>query len=105
MTETLRQLESTIASRSAGSADQSYVAKLNAGGLPLIVRKFGEEAVEAVVAALVQDKAALTSEAADVVFHLLVLLNARGITLADVEAELTRRAGTSGIAEKAARAN
>lgn len=100
----LRQLELTIASRRAAEADQSYVATLNAGGIGLIARKFGEEAVEAVVAALSQDEAALTCEAADVIFHLLVLLNARGVSLADVEAELVRREGTSGIAEKAARA-
>lgn len=81
----------------------SYVARLNAGGVPLIARKFGEEAMEAVVAALAQDKAALTAEAADVIFHLLVLLNAKGIALTDVESELARREGTSGLLEKAAR--
>ena len=103
MTDILRQLESTIAARHGADADTSYVARLNAGGVPLIARKFGEEAVEAVVAALAQDKAALTAEAADVIFHLLVLLNAKGISLADVEAELARREGTSGLVEKAAR--
>ena len=103
VTDILRQLESTIAARRGADADTSYVAKLNAGGVPLIARKFGEEAVEAVVAALAQDKAALTAEAADVLFHLIVLLNAKGISLADVEAELARREGTSGLAEKAAR--
>lgn len=103
MTDILRQLESTIAARRGADADTSYVARLNAGGVPLIARKFGEEAVEAVVAALAQDKAALTAEAADVIFHLLVLLNAKGISLADVEAELARREGTSGLVEKAAR--
>lgn len=94
----------TIASRRAADADTSYVARLNADGIGMIAQKFGEEAVEAIVAALSQDKAALTGEAADVIFHLLVLLNARGVTLADVETELARREGTSGIAEKAARA-
>ena len=103
VTDILRQLESTIAARHGADADTSYVARLNAGGVPLIARKFGEEAVEAVVAALAQDKAALTAEAADVIFHLLVLLNAKGISLADVEAELARREGTSGLVEKAAR--
>ena len=103
VTDILRQLESTIAARRSADADMSYVARLNAGGVPLIARKFGEEAVEAVVAALAQDKAALTAEAADVIFHLIVLLNAKGISLADVEAELARREGTSGLAEKAAR--
>ena len=103
MTDILRQLESTIAARRGADASTSYVARLNAGGVPLIARKFGEEAMEAVVAALAQDKAALTAEAADVIFHLLVLLNAKGIALSDVEAELARREGTSGLAEKAAR--
>jgi phosphoribosyl-ATP pyrophosphohydrolase len=103
VTETLRQLETTIASRRNAGAGSSYVAKLNAGGVPLIARKLGEEAVETVVAALSGDKTALTSEAADLIFHLLVLLDAKGVTLADVEAELARRDGVSGITEKAAR--
>jgi phosphoribosyl-ATP pyrophosphohydrolase len=103
VTEILRQLETTIAVRRDGDPATSYVAKLNAGGIPLIARKFGEEAVETVVAALSADKTALTAEAADVIFHLLVLLKAKDVTLADVEAELARREGTSGIAEKAAR--
>jgi phosphoribosyl-ATP pyrophosphohydrolase len=103
VTETLRQLESTIAARRHADADTSYVAKLNAGGVPLMARKFGEEAVETVIAALAQDTDALTAEAADVIFHLLVLLNAKGIAFTEVEAELARREGVSGIAEKAAR--
>ena len=86
-----------------GNPATSYVAKLYAGGIPLIARKLGEEAVETVVAALSQDNQALTDEAADLLFHLLVLLGAKGILLADVEAELNRREGVSGIAEKAAR--
>lgn len=85
------------------SAETSYVARLNAGGVPLMARKFGEEAIETIVAALSDDKGALTAEAADVIFHLLVLLNAKDVSLSDVEAELARREGTSGIAEKAAR--
>jgi phosphoribosyl-ATP pyrophosphohydrolase len=103
VTEILRQLELTIAARRRADPATSYVAKLHAGGIPLIARKLGEEAVETVVAALSGDEAAVTSEAADVLFHLLVLLDARGITLADVEAELARREGVSGIAEKDAR--
>jgi phosphoribosyl-ATP pyrophosphohydrolase len=105
VTETLRQLESTIAARCGADPATSYVAKLHVGGIPLIARKLGEEAVETVVAALSQDNQAMTGEAADLLFHLLVLLNAKGISLADVEAELTRREGMSGIAEKAARAD
>jgi phosphoribosyl-ATP pyrophosphohydrolase len=103
VTETLRQLELTIAARRRADPATSYVAKLHAGGIPLIARKLGEEAVETVVAALSQDNQALTGEAADLIFHLLVLLDAKGISLADVEAELARREGVSGIAEKAAR--
>lgn len=99
----LPRLEDTIASRLAALPDDSYVAQLHARGLPVIARKLGEEAVEAVVAALSGDDAALVSEAADVVFHLLVLLAERGIPLADVLDELERREGTSGLAEKAAR--
>lgn len=68
-----------------------------------MARKLGEEAIETVIAALSGDKQALTAEAADLIFHLLVLLNAQVVTLADVEAELARREGVSGLAEKAAR--
>ncbi len=103
MTETLRKLETIIAARRNGDPAMSYVAKLNAGGIPLIARKLGEEAVETVVAALSHGKAELTAEAADMIFHLLVLLNAKGVTLADVEAELAQREGVSGIVEKAGR--
>jgi phosphoribosyl-ATP pyrophosphohydrolase len=103
VTEILRQLESTIAARRRADPATSYVAKLHAGGIPLIARKLGEEAVETVVAALSQDNQALTGEAADLIFHLLVLLDAKGISLTDVETELARREGISGIAEKAAR--
>jgi phosphoribosyl-ATP pyrophosphohydrolase len=101
--DTLQRLEQVIAERSTASPDTSYVAQLNARGLPVIARKLGEEAVEAVIAALASSKEELTGEAADVIFHLLVLLNAKGVTLADVLAELDRREGTSGLEEKAAR--
>ncbi len=103
VTDILRQLETTIAEHRNGDSARSYVAKLNVGGVPLMARKLGEEAVETIVAALSGDKAALTAEAADIMFHLLVLLDAKGVSLADVEAELLRREGVSGIAEKAAR--
>lgn len=103
MTETLYSLEATIAARRDADPTSSYVAQLNAAGVAHIARKFGEEAVETVIASLSDDKAALIAEAADVLFHLLVLLNAKSVTLSDVEAELARREGTSGIAEKAAR--
>jgi phosphoribosyl-ATP pyrophosphohydrolase len=103
MTDILRQLESTIAARRGGDPASSYVAKLSAAGIAHIARKFGEEAVETIIASLADDHAALTAEAADVLFHLLVLLGAKGVTLADVEAELARREGVSGLTEKAAR--
>lgn len=101
--DTLDRLEQTIAERRKASPDSSYVASLTARGLPVIARKLGEEATETVVAALTGDDKELVGEAADVLFHLLVLLAEKGIALADVMAELERREGTSGLAEKAAR--
>lgn len=101
--DTLARLESTITQRLSGSPETSYVAQLHARGLPVIARKLGEEAVEAVTAALAGTREELTAEAADVLFHLLVLLAERAVPLSDVLAELDRREGTSGLAEKAAR--
>lgn len=101
--DTLARLEATIAQRRAASPDESYVAKLHARGVPVIARKLGEEAVETVIAALSGSREELIGEAADVLFHLLVLLSAKGVPFADVLAELERREGTSGIAEKASR--
>jgi phosphoribosyl-ATP pyrophosphohydrolase len=103
MADTLTRLEATIASRKGADPASSYVASLFAKGRPKIARKFGEEAVEAIVAALAEDKAALTGEAADTIFHLLVLLADAGIPLSDVFAELEQREGVSGHDEKAAR--
>ena len=103
MSETLERLEQTIAQRRSADPSSSYVAKLNAKGVPKIAQKVGEEAVETVIAAMADDRDGLVGEAADLVFHLLVLLGAKGVPLADVLAELDRREGTSGIAEKAAR--
>jgi phosphoribosyl-ATP pyrophosphohydrolase len=100
---TLERLEAVIAERRSADPKQSYVAKLHARGIPLIARKLGEEATEAVVAALSGDREELIGEAADVLFHLLVLLGAKDIALAEVLAELDRREGVSGIAEKALR--
>lgn len=102
---TLERLEATIAARRAADPDSSYVAKLNARGVPKIAQKVGEEAVETVIAALQDDRTGLIGEAADLLFHLMVLLDARGVPLAEVLAELDRREGTSGIAEKASRQN
>ena len=100
---TLQRLEQTIAARRDASPDESYVAKLNARGLPKIAQKLGEEATEAVIAALSGSDEDLVGESADLLFHLLVLLDARGIALADVMAELDRREGVSGLEEKASR--
>lgn len=101
--DTLARLEQTIAKRREAAPDSSYVAQLHARGLPVIARKLGEEAVETVIAALSGDRKELVGEAADVLFHLLVLLSAKGVPLADVLAELDRREGVSGLDEKAAR--
>ena len=103
--DTLERLEQTIASRRAADPDASYVAKLNVGGLPKIAQKLGEEATEAVIAALSGSSEDLVGESADLLFHLLVLLDAKGITLADVMAELDRREGVAGLEEKASRSD
>lgn len=103
--DTLARLEATIAQRRSADPGSSYVAKLNAKGLGKIAQKLGEEATETVIAALTEDRQALVGEAADLIFHLVVLLSARDVPLEDVMAELDRREGVSGIAEKAARPN
>jgi phosphoribosyl-ATP pyrophosphohydrolase len=101
--DTLARLEATIKQRLGASPDESYVAKLHTRGLPVIARKLGEEAVEAITAALSGSREELTGEAADVLFHLLVLLAEKDILLAEVLAELDRREGVSGLDEKASR--
>jgi len=101
--DTLTRLEATIRQRLSASPAESYVAKLHARGLPVIARKLGEEAIETITAALSGTNEELTGEAADVLFHLLVLLAEKDIALADVLAELERREGVSGLDEKAAR--
>ena len=101
--DTLTRLEATIAARRAASPDESYVASLHTKGLPKIAQKLGEEATEAVIAALAGTREELVGEAADTLFHLLVLLVAKDIPLADVLAELDRREGVSGLDEKALR--
>lgn len=101
--DTLVRLEATIAARRAADPASSYVASLHAKGLSKISQKLGEEAVETIIAALAEDRSALTAEAADLLFHLLILLGAKDVPLGDVMAELDRREGVSGIAEKAAR--
>jgi phosphoribosyl-ATP pyrophosphohydrolase len=104
MTETvLPRLAAIIASRRQEAAGKSYTKELLEGGAEKCARKLGEEAVETVIAALGSDAAALKREAADLLYHLLVLLEVRRVPLADVLAELEGRIGTSGLAEKAAR--
>jgi phosphoribosyl-ATP pyrophosphohydrolase len=100
---TLADLDAIVAARAAASPDESWTAKLLAQGPERVAKKFGEEAVEAVIAAVKGDAGELTAEAADVLFHLLVLLRARGVALDAVMAELARRTAQSGLAEKAAR--
>ena len=103
MSDTLFRLERTIVARRSADPGTSYVAKLTSKGRGKIAQKVGEEATETVIAALTQDKKALTGEAADLMFHLIVLLADCGVSLAEVLAELDAREGVSGIAEKAAR--
>ena len=103
MTDTLSRLAATIDARKGADPDSSWTARLLAKGPEKAAEKFGEEAVEAIIEAVKGDRARLTAEAADVLYHLLVMLAARDVTLAEVLAELERREGTSGIAEKASR--
>jgi phosphoribosyl-ATP pyrophosphohydrolase len=100
---TLEDLVAVIKARREASAARSYTKSLFDAGTARIAKKFGEEAVEAVIAALAGDKAALTFEAADVLYHLLVLIEARGVELADVLRELEKRTAQSGLDEKASR--
>ncbi len=102
---TLARLEATIVQRLGADPAASYVAQLHARGLPVIARKLGEEAVETVIAALSGSREELVGEAADVMFHLIVLLAEKGVPLAEVMAELDRREGVSGLDEKAGRAS
>ena len=99
----LETLAATIAGRRGADPESSWTAKLLASGPEQCAEKFGEEAIEAIIEAVKGDRARLTAEAADVLYHLLVMLAARDVTLDDVLAELARRHGTSGLAEKAAR--
>jgi phosphoribosyl-ATP pyrophosphohydrolase len=100
---TLSDLADIIERRADADAERSYTRSLLDGGRERTAKKFGEEAVEAVIAVIVGDKNAVTMEAADVVYHLLVMLKASGVTVADVLAELERRTAQSGVDEKASR--
>lgn len=99
----LDRLAATIEARTSADPESSWTAKLLAKGPDKCAEKFGEEAVEAIIAAVRNDRENLTAEAADVLYHLLVMLASRDVPLGDVMAELDRRAAISGIAEKASR--
>lgn len=100
---TLEHLAAAIIARKGADPETSWTAKLLAKGPEKCAEKFGEEAIEAIIEAVKGDRDRLTSEAADVLYHLLVMLTARDVTLSQVLAELDRREGTSGLAEKARR--
>ena len=100
---TVHDLAATIDARAAAGGEASYTKKLLDKGAEHCAKKFGEEAVETVIAAIENDRAHLIAESADLVFHLLVLLKARGISFTDVEAALGQRTSMSGLEEKAAR--
>ncbi len=99
----LAKLEATLRERKNADPDQSYVASLYAKGDRKIAQKVGEEAVETAMAVAADDNSEIIKESADLLFHLMVLLEARGLSLADVASELGQREGLSGIAEKANR--
>ena len=99
----LDHLSATIAARAGEDAKSSYTASLLAAGVEKCAKKLGEEAVETAIEAVSRNRNGVTAEAADLLYHLLVLLEASGVGLADVMKEIERRQGTSGIAEKAAR--
>jgi len=100
---TLEDLEARIAERAAASPEDSYTAKLIARGINKAAQKLGEEATEAVIAAVTHDRAELVKESADLLYHLLVVLKVEGVPLSEVMAELDGRTAQSGLAEKAAR--
>jgi phosphoribosyl-ATP pyrophosphohydrolase len=100
---TLEELEARIAQRAAASPDESYTARLIARGIEKTAQKLGEEATEAVIAAVTHNRAELVKESADVLYHLLVVLKAEGVPLSEVMAELDARTAQSGLAEKASR--
>lgn len=99
----LLDLEKIVADRANADPAQSYTAKLKAGGMPRATKKLGEEAVEAVIAAMAGDRVELTKESADIFYHLLVVLHMAGIGVQDVLDELQRRTAQSGLEEKAGR--
>jgi len=103
MSDRLERLAEIVVARKSADPETSHTARMLARGPEKCAEKFGEEAVEAIIEAVRGDRARLTAEAADVLYHFLVMLAARDLTLADVLTELERREGVSGLAEKAAR--
>jgi phosphoribosyl-ATP pyrophosphohydrolase len=99
----LEKLSIDITEKENASPDESYTAKLISKGVAKCAKKFGEEAVELALASIGHDKLETTKEAADVLYHFLVLLKAAGVSPDDVMAELKRREGTGGLVEKASR--
>jgi phosphoribosyl-ATP pyrophosphohydrolase len=102
-TFTLHDLEARVRERAAATAETSYTRKLLDRGIGQCAKKLGEEAVETILAAIGEDRQRVIAESADLLYHLLVVLEARGIALAEVEAELANRTAKSGLEEKAAR--
>jgi phosphoribosyl-ATP pyrophosphohydrolase len=100
---TLADLEKRVHERAQASAGESYTRTLIDKGVAHCAKKLGEEAFETAMAAVQEDKPRLVSEAADLIYHLLVVLEARGVKFAEVEAELDKRTAQSGLAEKASR--
>jgi phosphoribosyl-ATP pyrophosphohydrolase len=100
---TIHDLAATIDARAATGGEASYTSKLLSKGAEHCAKKFGEEAIETVLAAVDQDRTRLIAESADLLYHLLVVLKARGVTLAEVEAALAERTAKSGLEEKASR--
>lgn len=103
MAFSLEELNARVATRAAASPEESYTAKLLSRGIEKCAQKLGEEATEAVIAAVARDQRGLVAEAGDVLYHLLVLLKAADVPLSEVMAELENRTAQSGLAEKASR--
>jgi phosphoribosyl-ATP pyrophosphohydrolase len=102
-TFSLYDLEARVHERASASAETSYTRKLLDRGVGQCAKKLGEEAVETILAAIGEERERVIAESADLLYHLLVVLEARGVKLAEVEAELARRTAKSGLEEKAAR--
>jgi phosphoribosyl-ATP pyrophosphohydrolase len=100
---TMYDLEKRVQQRAQARAEGSYTRELLDRGVEYCARKFGEESIETVLAAVAEDRSRLIAETADLIYHLLVVLHARGIALAEVEAALAERTKQTGLAEKMSR--